>query len=138
MTNIFPKPPMVVFKQLSNLKKILQSHAKLSAQLTSNRQLTDGCPICPYIHHAKDVKSSITKETLLLNGLFSCLTKVVIYIITFTKHNVGQTGRRLNIKKYSINCIISIKNPTFTNHSSILTYADDTSNGKFQEEVTVK
>jgi len=42
------------------------------------------------------------------------------------------------ITKYSINRIISIKNPTFTNHSSILTYADDTSNGEFQEEVMVK
>ncbi len=100
MTNIFPKPPMDVFKQPSNLKKIL-CHAKLSAQLTSNRQLTDGCPTCPYIHHSKEVKSSITKETLSPNGLFNCLTKVVIYIITFTKHYVGPTGRRLNNKIFT-------------------------------------
>ncbi len=100
MSNIFPKPHMVVFKQPSNLKKVL-CHAKFPAKLTSNRQLTDGCPTCPYIHHSKDVKSSITKETLSLNELSSCLTKVVIYIITFTKHYVGQTGRRLNNKIFN-------------------------------------
>ena len=38
MTNIFPKPPMVVFKQPSNLKKVL-CHAKLQSQLTPKRQL---------------------------------------------------------------------------------------------------
>jgi hypothetical protein len=76
MINIFPKPPMVAFKQPSNLKKIL-CHAKLPAQLTSKRQLTgmkkcyqDGCPTCPYIHHSKEVKSSITKETFLIKGQF--------------------------------------------------------------------
>jgi hypothetical protein len=59
----------------------------------------DGCPACPYIHHSKEVKSSITKETVLIKGQFSCLTKRVIYIITCTKcskQHVGQTGRQLN------------------------------------------
>jgi hypothetical protein len=65
MTNIFSKSPVVVFKQPSNLKKVL-CHAKLPSQLTPKRQLTGmrNAPTCSYIHHSKEVKSSITKETL--------------------------------------------------------------------------
>lgn len=131
MTLIFPKPPMVAFKQPPNLKKML-CHAKLPQNSTSKRQLTgmkkchqDGCPTCPYILHSKEVQSSITKEKILLKGLFSCLTTGVIYIITCTKCNkqyVGQTGRQLNDRIKNHLYDICKKNPTSTgehfNHHS--------------------
>ena len=102
----------------SNFKKMLP------VQLTSKRQLTgmkkcnqDGSPTCPNIHHSKEVKSSITKETFLMEGQLSCLSKGVIYITTCTKcikQYVGKTGRKLKEIVYEHRNAIHNKNPTST------------------------
>jgi group I intron endonuclease len=54
--------------------------------------------LCPYINTSKEIISAQTKEKFVINDLFNCNTKGVIYLTTCTKCNkqyVGQTGRKL-------------------------------------------
>ena len=101
MKKIFPSPPMVAYKQPPNLKSVFcraqlpkNSHPK--RKLTGMKRCNKPCNICPYIQTTNKIISSQTKETFDLNGLFTCATYRVIYLISCQKcpkQYVGQTGR---------------------------------------------
>ena len=116
LLKVFPKPPMLAFKQPPNLKSMLV-RAKLATNSRPSRinigthQCGNSCPICSYISTSKVIKSTKTGENIQINSDFSCKTKGVIYLTTCTKckkQYVGQTFRRLSdrIKEH----IYDIKN----------------------------
>ena len=103
MKKIFPKPPMLAFKQPQNLRKML-CRAKLPTQNQAKRKLkgvkpcNQPCTLCPYINTSKEFTSSQSKEIFKINDLYTCNTKGVIYLTTCSQCNkqyVGQTGRTL-------------------------------------------
>jgi hypothetical protein len=54
--------------------------------------------LCSYINTSKEITSTQTKEKFVINNLFTCNSKGVIYLTTCTqcnKQNVGQTGKKL-------------------------------------------
>jgi hypothetical protein len=90
MKKIFPAPPMVAYKQPPNLKSVLcraqlpkNSHPK--RKLTGMKRCNKPCNICPYVQTTNKITSSQTKETFDLNGLFTCATYGVIYLISCQK-----------------------------------------------------
>ena len=103
MKKVFPKPPMLAFKQPPNLRRML-CRAKLPTVNQARRKLkgvkpcNEPCNLCPYINTSKNIISSQTKEKFEIKDLFTCNSKGVIYLTTCTlcnKQYVGQTGRKL-------------------------------------------
>ena len=101
MKQIFPAPPMVAYKQPPNLKSVL-CRAQLPKNTHSKRKLTGmkkcnkPCNICPYTLTTNKITSNLTKENYDLNGLFTCATSGIIYLISCLKcpkQYVGQSGR---------------------------------------------
>ena len=104
MLEMFPKPPMVAFKQPPNLKNML-CKAKLSVYRGRKQRVIPGihsctkCPMCIHIDPIKEYKSNQTKEKFKLKGEFTCKTTGVIYLLSCIKcqkQYVGQTGRILH------------------------------------------
>ena len=102
LKKIFPKPPMLAFKQPPNLRKML-CKAKLPTQNQAKRKLkgtkpcNEPCNVCPYVKTSNEFMSTKTKETFKMNDLYTCNTKGIIYLTTCThcnKQYVGQTGRK--------------------------------------------
>jgi hypothetical protein len=94
---------MLAFKQPPNLRKMLV-RAKLPTENQAKRKLkgmkpcNEPCNLCPYINTSKEIISTQTKEKFVINDLFNCNTKGVIYLTTCTycnKQYVGQSGRKL-------------------------------------------
>ena len=103
MLKIFPKPPMVAFRQPPNLKSML-CRAKLPSDKKQKRILPgmkpcqNPCNTCPYVLSTSDAKSSQTKEIVKLTGSFNCNTQGIVYLTTCEKcktQYIGQTGRKL-------------------------------------------
>ena len=103
MLKIFPKPPMVAFRQPANLKNMLV-RAKLPSKQKEKRIILgmkpchNPCNTCPYVSTTKEAKSSQTKEVVTLKGAFNCNTSGIIYVTTCEKckkQYIGQTGRKL-------------------------------------------
>ena len=105
MTDIFPKPPMVAYRQPANLRKML-IHAKLPTKApkltqrfqTGTKSCNKFCKICPYVTNTNTFKSHSTKETFKNNALYTCKTSGVIYLINCLKcgmQYVGESGREL-------------------------------------------
>ena len=101
-----PEPPMVAFKQPSNLKTML-CRAKLpkKAPMREARKVIGTktckkayCRTCTHIDTTKVVTSSITRKKFGISGDFNCNTTGIIYVITCRhckKQYVGESGRRL-------------------------------------------
>ena len=105
MREIFPKPPMVAYRQPPNLRKNL-IHAKLPAKNTrKSDRLPTGtkscnkyCKICSHVSNTNDFKSSSTGVIYKNNALYTCRTAGVVYLINCLKcgkQYVGETGREL-------------------------------------------
>ncbi len=103
---MFPKPPMVAYKQPPNLKSML-CRAKLLQNKHPKRKLVGmkpcnkPCNVCPYITTTKTFTSNQTKQIFNLHGLFTCATSGVIYLtscLKCKKKYVGQTGRRFRVR----------------------------------------
>ena len=90
LLNVFPKPPMVAFRQPKNLKGLL-CRAKLPTEKKQKRIVLgmkpchNPCNTCPYVSTTKVVRSSQTKEVIDLKGSFNCNTEGIIYITTCEK-----------------------------------------------------
>ena len=103
MLKIFPKPPMVAFRQPANLQSMLcraklPSEQKVKRKVLGMKPCHNPCNTCPYVSTTKVAKSSHTKETITLTGSFNCNTSGIIYITTCEKcgkQYIGQTGRKL-------------------------------------------
>ena len=102
MRDIFPKPPMVAYRQPKNLKKQLV-HAKVQGTTRPQRiipgmkRCKKSCKICSYITQTKETISTQTNEKFPITGDFSCQTAGVVYLITCLKCNlqyVGQSKRK--------------------------------------------
>jgi hypothetical protein len=103
MLKIFPKPPMVAFRQPANLKSMLV-RAKLPSKqkekiiILGMKPCHNPCNTCLYVSTTKVAKSSHTKEIDTIKGSFNCNTSGIIYITTCEKckkQYIGQTGRKL-------------------------------------------
>ena len=106
MKDIFPKPPMVAYRQPANLRKML-IHAKLPAiknttkpqrKPTGTKTCNKFCKTCPYITNTNDFRSNSTQQHFKNNALYTCRTAGVIYLINCKKcgmQYVGETGREL-------------------------------------------
>ena len=101
-----PEPPMVAFKQPSNLKAMLcKAKIPLKAPNRDPRILLGTkpckkayCRTCTHIDTTKQVTSSRTLKKFTIKGDFNCNTTGVIYVITCRhckKQYVGESGRRL-------------------------------------------
>jgi hypothetical protein len=103
MLEVFPKPPMVAFRQPPNLKSLLcraklPSNQKQKRIILGMKPCRNPCNTCPYVSTTKVAKSSQTKEVINLKGSFNCNTMGIIYITTCEKCNIqyiGQTERKL-------------------------------------------
>jgi len=106
MKRLFPMPPMVAFKQETNLKrmlcraKILKNDSKGSRRLQNTvglkRCLKPPCKMCSVVNESPVLQADSAGTTYNLHGKFSCETSSVIYKIGCTKCKVsyvGQTGR---------------------------------------------
>ena len=114
MLEVFPKPPMLAFRQPPNLGRTL-CRAKLPPTQIKNKRRLIGvkpcnqpCSICPYVKLSKEFKSTHTKEVFLMNGQYNCSSKGIIYLTTCTqckKQYVGQSGRQLKerVKEHLLN-----------------------------------
>ena len=97
MMKTFPAPPMVAYKQPPNLKSVL-CRAKLPQNTHPKRKLigmkkcNKPCNVCPYILKTDKITSKHNKQTFQMNGLFTCATNGVIYLISCMKCP-KQTGR---------------------------------------------
>ena len=119
---IFPKPPMMAFRQPPNLKrrlcqaKLPQRTTKQKRQLKGTKPCNKPCGICPYVLESKEFISTATKERFKMTGTFNCTTKGIIYVTTCSKclkQYVGQTGRRLSDRiREHLNCICLQKEVT--------------------------
>ena len=101
LLKVFPKPPMVAYKQPPNLKRVL-CHAKLPSKENTRRKLVgmqpcnNLCIICPYVNKTKETVSTQTKRAYPMTGFFNCNSKGVVYVTTCNKcgiQYVGQTKR---------------------------------------------
>jgi hypothetical protein len=127
MLKPFPAPPMVAYKQPPNLKSVL-CRAKLPKNTHPKRKLTGmkkcnkPCNVCPYILKTDTIISKHNKQTFKLNGLFTCATNGIIYLIscmTCTKQYVGQTGRMFSKRMMEhLNSIYHKKEATGIHFSS--------------------
>jgi len=112
MMDLFPKPPMVAYKQKGNLKSQLckakvpapiQSKGNSLTQRTCNsrgliRCQQVSCNTCPYLNTSTTVTSSNSATVVPLTAKLTCTTTNVIYCISCKQccaQYVGQTGRRL-------------------------------------------
>ena len=83
MLEMFPKPPMVAFKQPPNLKNML-CKAKLPVNRGRPQRIIPGmkeckkCPMCIHVDETKVYKSTQTKQTFKLKGEFTCKTNSFI------------------------------------------------------------
>ena len=113
LKKVFPKPPMVAFKQPPNLRSML-IRANLPPTARPKRihhglkRCTHSCPICIFVNKDPVIKSTKTGEKITVQKEFTCATQGVIYITTCTrckKQYIGQSKRRLvdRIKEHSSN-----------------------------------
>ena len=128
MKKIFPAPPMIAYKQPPNLRSVLcrallpkNTHPK--RKLTGMKSCNKPCNICPYIFKTNKITSNQDKKkTFDLNGLFTCATNGVIYLISCQKcpkQYVGQTGRTFGKRIMEhLNYIYHKKEATGTHFSS--------------------
>ena len=106
LKKIFPEPPMLAFKQPSNLRSMLvrakhPSKLKATRKLLGKHQCNKSWKICHYINVTKEFRSNQTDETFKLNGDFNCNTVGVIYLISCnkcSKQYVGQTTRKFQTR----------------------------------------
>lgn len=105
---IYPKPPMVAYKQPSNLKKLL---CRAKVPPTTGRSVmrqcnSEGtrkcrgnlCNVCPFIQEGNETKSTNSTQSVRLTRKVDCNSKSVIYCINCkvcSQQYIGQTGRRL-------------------------------------------
>ena len=100
---IFPLPPMIAYKQSSNLKNML-CRAKLptiklgnsSRKFIGMKRCTNSCNVCIYYNNTKTIKSK-SGETFKMTGQYGCQTTSIIYLASCSKckmQYVGQSGRR--------------------------------------------
>ena len=94
MLEMFPNPPMVAFRQPSNLKALL-CKAKLQTErrfppkrIIPSMKKCNKCPIDIHIEEGnkKTFSSTNTKECFRLKGEFNCRTTGVVYLITCDKN----------------------------------------------------
>jgi len=109
MKKLYPEPPMVAFKQESNLKKILcrakvprekhKTSMRLQSQVGLKKCLQPRCKVCTLVDDSAVIRStSDTTSTFTVRGSYTCDSSSVIYKINCSKCNVsyvGQTGRTL-------------------------------------------
>ena len=111
LKEVFPKPPMVAFKQPPNLRRMLiranlPSKARPKRTIKGTKACTHSCGTCNFIKRSPEIVSTHTGEIHKTLGKFTCQTKGVIYVTTCShckKQYVGQTKRRLldRIKEHS-------------------------------------
>lgn len=109
MKEVFPKPPMVAYKQPRNssLRSLLvktklpeqRSRRKLAGSRKCNRS---GCGTCPFMVCTERVLSSAGDFSLKISRSVTCSTSNVVYCISCNKPGcqniqyIGETGRRLD------------------------------------------
>ena len=102
MRKIFPAPPMVAYKQPPNIRSVLSrallpKNAHPKRKLTGMKKCNKPCNVCPYVLNTNKITSKQDqKKSFDINGLFTCATIGVIYLISCQKcpkQYVGQTSR---------------------------------------------
>ena len=108
MKRIFEQPPMVAYKQPSNLKRVLcrarlpppptRQSLRLQSDAGLRKCLKPHCRLCIHVNDDPTIFSTSTRYTHQVQGKFSCETTSVVYIITCMRCDIayiGQTGRSL-------------------------------------------
>ena len=105
-SKIYPKPPMVAFKKLPNLKQQL-IHTKIpQIQSRSQRRMKKGlkkclkprCQVCPYLIENQTAKSRNSNSESNLDTTVNCDSTHVVYLISCNKcraQYIGETERSL-------------------------------------------
>ena len=111
LKEVFPKPPMVAYKQPPNLRRLLvranlPSKARSKRIIKGTKPCTHSCGICNFIKRSPEIVSTQTGEKFKCTSEYTCMTKGVIYVTTCSHcrmQYVGQSKRRLvdRIKEHS-------------------------------------